>query len=394
MEGTNPLAVRENLGTGPCIEPFRLLNGERVSPIEGSNKERGATAVEFSIIAGLFFAVILGTLDFSMSMFDLNGANFGTRAQARSASNGEWSSTTTCDLTLASGLLGSDERALLCGAKSKTQISPERIRVRVRFEDPDYPEHENVKPQVGKSLVMCTMTTMRSISGVYAPLLKGKVLTSIARSRIERDLSTKWTTAGSTDERGPLSADTISEEPFAGSNWDFCEDKSIGNTEVGVDTVAPSNEFCKVTWTSGQDADPRHYRLDGTVTNLSRNPWNDYQVTFTLPAGHTPRSRTYEEGVMSSDLPIVDNGLVTWTFEKVAFVPVGGTKVFGIPLADGDISPGNGVSLTVTIEPSVAVPSIPVMDGLTKVGVPVDDPAIPFVPSDPFASVEYKGCSD
>jgi TadE-like protein len=392
MQGTKPPAMTGFLGTGRFIERFRFLNRQRGCSSSSLGKERGATAVEFSIIASLFFAVILGTLDFSMSMFDLNGANFGTRAQARSASNGEWSTVATCNLTLTSGLLGSDERALLCAVKSKTQLSPERLRVQVRFEDPDFPDpNKNVKPQVGKSLVICTMTAMRSISGVYAPLLKGKVLTSIARSRIERDLSTKWTTADSTDERGPLSADTISEEPFAGSNWDFCEAKSVGNAEVGVDVVPASNEFCEVTWTSGQDANPRHYRLDGSITNLSRDPWNEYLVTFTLPAGHTPRSRTFEEGVMSPD-HLEDNGLVTWTFEKSSFVPVGGTKVYGIPLGDGDVSPGNGVSLTVTIEPSVATPSIPVMDGLTKVGIPVDDPAVPFIPSDPFANVEYKGC--
>jgi hypothetical protein len=391
MQGTKPPAMTGFLGTGRFIERFRFLNRHRGNSSGGLQKERGATAVEFSIIASLFFAVILGTLDFSMSMFDLNGANFGTRAQARSASNGEWSTVTTCDLTLDNPLLGSDERALLCAVKSKTQLSPERLRVRVRFEDPDFPDRENVKPQVGKSLVICTMTAMRSISGVYAPLLKGKVLTSIARSRIERDLSTKWTTADSTDERGPLSADTISEKPW-GPDWAFCDAKSVGNAEVGVDTVAASNEFCDVTWTSGQDASPRHYRLDGSITNLSRDPWNEYLVTFTLPVGHTPRSRTFEEGVMSSDQPIIDNGLVTWTFEKSSFVPLGGTKVYGIPLADGDVSPGNGVSLTVTIEPSVATPSIPVMDGFTKVGIPVDDPAVPFIPSDPFANVEYKGC--
>jgi TadE-like protein len=357
-----------------------------------NTNEHGVSAVEFSIIAGLFFALILGILDFSMSMFDLNGANFGTRSQARSASNGEWISTDSCVLNPENPLLGSDQRALLCSVKRKTQLATERLRVRVRFEDPDYPDQENIKPQVGKSLVVCTMTSMRSLSGIYAPLLKGKVLTSVARSRIERDLSIKWTATGSNDQMGPLAAEPIGEVPFAGANWDFCNKNSIGNTDVGVDTIAGSNAFCKVVWTSAQDVDSHHYRLDGEVTNLSRNPWNDYQVTFTLPLGHTPKSRAYEEGAMAPDSEpdLTNPGRVTWTFEKVAYIPVGSTsKVYGLPLADGDTSPGNGVSLTVTIDPDLAG-AIPVMDDDTKVGIP--DPDLAFDPQKPFANPLLSGC--
>lgn len=362
--------------------------------------ESGATLVEFSIIAGLFFAVVLGTLDFSMSMFDLNSTNFATRSQVRSASNGEWSSSNSCaeagDLTFLPGdpPLGTDGKSLLCSVKLRTQLGAKRVRVRVRFEDPDFPDRVKVKPQIGKSLVMCTMTSMRSISGVYAPLLKDKVLTSIARSRIERDLSIQWTTLASNTPMGPLAAETISEAPFSGSDWEFCNKTSIGNADVGDAVVPASNDKCKVTWTSAQDVDSRHYRLDGAVINMTRDPWNQYQVLFTLPVGHRPESRTFEEGELLNDNGVVDTlnpGRVTWTFEKKAPGGPGSPQIYGIPLADGDISPGNGVSLTVTILPNILVPSIPVMNGDTKIGIP--DPDFPVAPTDQFAQRELLGCS-
>ena len=58
----------------------RVRKLRSVEPSEG-----GATIVEFAIVSVAFFALVLGTIDFSMAMFEMNGVNFGTRSQARSA---------------------------------------------------------------------------------------------------------------------------------------------------------------------------------------------------------------------------------------------------------------------------------------------------------------------
>jgi TadE-like protein len=383
-----------------CFKPHRARLTRRLNNRHQS--EHGATIVEFAIISIAFFALVLGTIDFSMAMFEMNGVNFGTRSQARSASNGEWGTALTCDLD-PQGTLDPDIKDLMCATKIKTSVASDRVRVRVRFEDPDYPTRTDVKPQKGKSIVVCTMTTIRSVSGVFGPLVKDKVITSIARSRIERDLSVEWKITGSTVSKGPLLAELSSEKPLFGADWDFCDAKPVGNIEVGTDTVPASEETCRVTWQSSGEAtwdgspynagdDVKFYILDGDVTNLSRDPWNAYEIAFNLPQGHTPQlvSNRAGEGNILPGPPILDiSGRNTWTFRKMSTAL---SSDYGLPLEDGDLQPGNGVSVSVDVDPAAAGRVVPTDGFAPSVRIPPPDAPSPLDPTNPFGSSLPSAC--
>ena len=343
----------------------------------GRPNEAGATIVEFSIISIMFFVLMVGTLDFSMAMFDMNGANFGTRSQARLASNGEWGTDLTCDLQLEPGpSLDQDLHDLLCSTKAKMKVAPERVRVRVRFEDPDYPTNDvlTIKPQLGKSLVLCTMTSMRSLSGVFGPLVRNKVLTSVARSRIERDLSVPWKITGSPVEKGPLFPGVVTELAFVGANWDFCQPKPIGDDGGDWTTVPPSTEYCKLAWSTNGEVpvdpvaayapgtDVTFYNLEADVANLSRDPWNSYSVIFDLPLGHIPFQNRSQFGNLEPG-----NSPTNWKFTKSS---TANPPDYGVPLADGDRQPGNGVAIGVNVEATAPSRSVPTAFNATIDGKP------------------------
>jgi TadE-like protein len=389
----------------------RIRPRERTGvPVGELGQEMGTTIVEFSIIAALFFAVVLGTIDFSMAMFEMNGVNFGTRSQARSASNGEWGTDLSCNLTPESGPLDSDISDLMCATKRKTEVSADRVRVRVRFEDPDDPTRTDVKPELGKSLVLCTMTKMRSISGVFGPMVKDKVITSIARSRIERDLSVEWTTPESSVPKGPLAAEISSEASFSGSTWGFCEAKPIGNQDVGLRTDPLSSAFCRIDWLPvyGQVAavpnlsgsDVARYVLEANVTNLSRDPWNSYEVEVRLPAGHTPAANENNMGRIVAEPPREDptnSGFFFWKFRKVDKDPIisSSETIYGLPLADGDMSPGNGFALRIEVSPSAPSRSVPDSPdlGQSSIRIPPNASLLKTNPLYPFGNELFHACS-
>jgi hypothetical protein len=394
--------------SGHCFFPGRTRR---------KRNEQGATIVEFAIVSIAFFALVLGIIDFSMAMFEMNGVNFGTRSQARSASNGEWGSSLTCNLS-PQGTLDPDIQDLMCSTKLKTSVASERVRVRIRYEDPDFPTRvDDVKPQKGKSLVVCTMTNIRSVSGVFGPLVKDKVITSIARSRIERDLSVEWKISGVPNEtKGPLLTGVSSENPLPGADWNFCIPTTVGNTDVGTDTVAESLETCAVTWLdSGQTTvdgsayapgdNVSFYILDGDVTNLTRDPWGAYEVKFGLPRGHIPRLDSNRAGLgrilpgpFDSD-PLL--GLDRWVFRKVGARRIAqpdGTLLavdsdYGLPLEDGDLQPGNGISISVEVPDDVLVDkTVPTDNFHAEVRIPPAVAPAPLDPSDPFGTEAFEPC--
>jgi Flp pilus assembly protein TadG len=320
----------------------RVMFG-RGSPVERLG-ERGVAAVEFALIAMFFFTLVMGTIEFSMTMFDMNGANYGTRSEARLASNREWGTDVSCEskLDAASALQANVAlNKVICATKQKAKLASSRVRVRVRFEDPDDPTALVNKPEVGKSLVICTMTTTRSLTGMFSPLLKGRYLSSMARSRIETDLS------------GELVAG--SEEPFSPTGFDFCNPKAIGSGVTAGWAIAPAatTASCSAQWTFNGETPSASvaltsYNLEQRMSNLTNNTWDSYEVSFVLPAGHTPRAYSALGSVSGG-------GGQPWVFTK----SVGRT---GVPLAEGAVGAGIGVS--VVVAPSAPSKSKPPLSAL------------------------------
>ena len=138
-----------------------------------------------AIVAAIFFGLVLGVVDFSFAMYEVNSTNFAVRSTSRSASTAEVGTDGTCqifDLTTTGD--PTTLQRLICGTKKLSQVGADRMRVRVRFESAADPtlEGSNV---VGDSIVICTMTKTRSVSGMYTSVIGSRVMKSQARTRIE-----------------------------------------------------------------------------------------------------------------------------------------------------------------------------------------------------------------
>ena len=309
-----------------------------------TNREVGVTVVEFAVIAPLFLLLVFGTIDFSMTMFNLNSAHFGTKAQTRLTSSANWGDDASCDLHVdqssiagnaaspAAGLRALSE--VMCATKSKMKIANNRTRVMVRFENPDDPT-AMVKGHVGRSVVICTMTSTQSATGMFRRLFDNRYIMASARSRIEEDIS------------GLLS--TGSETPFTGKDWGFCQPTAV--LPSGWTSAASADRYCKVVW--AVEGPPitlqtgnYGYNLTGTVSNLTEDPWPNYNVTFQLPTGHAPvLGSVYTEGSQSYGT-ITPDPLSPTSF---TFAKPGGSV--GVPL--GFTLPSLGVGFAVQTQQSV-----------------------------------------
>ncbi len=163
----------------------------------GARRERGAALVEFAIVFPLLFLLVSGMIDFGMSFVNLNSTRQGVREGARQAVVANFGGSSSCTLTGA-GAFPTPTRELMCLTKDRIGLTEADTRVKVAFVGTN---------TVGNSLLVCAQYPMSSVTGIFAPLLSGKVMRSKVEMRIEKvDLAL---TAGA--ETAP-----------AGQNWTWC----------------------------------------------------------------------------------------------------------------------------------------------------------------------------
>jgi Flp pilus assembly protein TadG len=163
----------------------------------GRERERGAALVEFAIVFPLLFLLVSGMLDFGMVFVNLNSARQGVREGARQAVVANFGGSTSCTLTT-TGTLDSATRELMCLTKDRMGLAEADTRVKVAFAGTN---------TVGGALLVCAQHPMTSMTGVFRPLMTGKVTTSKVEMRIEKvDLAL---TAGE-------------ETALPGESWSWC----------------------------------------------------------------------------------------------------------------------------------------------------------------------------
>lgn len=152
---------------------------------------------EFVVVMPLIFFLVTGVIEFTLAMADLTALRQGVREGARSAVVAEFGADGGCPINGAAPTSDATTR-LVCLAKERTDLDPQRVRVRVAWAG-DY--------RAGAPITVCAAYPLESISGLMGPFVDGRVLRTETQMRLERidDELTQF-----------------SELLPAGQTWDWC----------------------------------------------------------------------------------------------------------------------------------------------------------------------------
>jgi Flp pilus assembly protein TadG len=159
--------------------------------------ERGASAVEFALVVPVLALLVFGMCEFGIAFNNLNSIRQGTREGARQAVVANFGTNSACSLTGAPS--NTELRQLMCLTKDRVQLSnTTNTRVKLLFEG-DY--------EPGNSIRLCTMYPLSSVTGMFSPLLNGRVLTTEVEMRVEQ-----------------IDEDLVAgqETALSGQSWSFC----------------------------------------------------------------------------------------------------------------------------------------------------------------------------
>jgi hypothetical protein len=145
--------------------------------------------VEFALVFPIFALLVFGIIDFGLTLNNYNSVRQGVREGAREGVVANFG--TACS--------GTSEQKLICLVEQQIGLGS-NTRVRLEIDD-DY--------TVGETLTVCAMHPVQSVTGLFGPMLSGKVLQSKIAMRIEV-----------LDTVDPLSNTT--ESALAGRDWSWC----------------------------------------------------------------------------------------------------------------------------------------------------------------------------
>ncbi len=179
--------------------------GRRFSP---DDRERGASLVEFALVAPVLFAVVFGIIDYGMMLSDTIGLRQGVREAARQATVADFGVTASCGASL-SGSPTTEMQKLVCLTKNRSDVDPNLVKVAIRFDPASsglaaasaYPAGTG-SPPVGNGIIVCTIYPQRSITGFYGPLMRNRWVRSKVVMRIEKAAGTAQTPTNETDPSG------------------------------------------------------------------------------------------------------------------------------------------------------------------------------------------------
>jgi hypothetical protein len=165
-------------------------------PARRRTRERGAAIVEFAIVFPLFFLLVSGIIDFGQAYSDLNSARQGVREGARQVVVANFGDDGGCAVV---GAAPNDPtHRAICLTKDRVGMSASETRVKIAFTGAN---------QVGDSVVVCAQRPMRSITGVFSPVMSGRAITTKVQMRIEK-----------VDPE----VQAVAETALPGTDWSWC----------------------------------------------------------------------------------------------------------------------------------------------------------------------------
>lgn len=158
--------------------------------------ERGAALVEFAFVFPILFLLVAGTIDFGLTFSNLNSTRQGVREGARQAVVANFGADATCTVT---GSISSEAtKKAICLTKDRIGLKDADVRVKLEIVG---------AYQIGDSLRICAQYPMNSVTGVFSPLMDGRIITSKVEMRIEK-VDDELTDA--------------QEDPLPGESWSWC----------------------------------------------------------------------------------------------------------------------------------------------------------------------------
>ncbi len=154
--------------------------------------ERGASLVEFALVVPIFVLLVMGIIDFGMAFNDYNSVRQGVREGARQVVVADWG-TDGCTT-------GSSSARAACVTRARIGLSTTDTKVKIVLPTSYAP---------GDQVKVCAMYPFRSLSGIFSPVLNGRVAKSKLSMRIEQ-----------IDDAAPLTA--YQDTPLSGQTWAWC----------------------------------------------------------------------------------------------------------------------------------------------------------------------------
>lgn len=165
--------------------------------------------VEFAFAFPVFLLLLLGLVDFGYLYSDGVLARNGTREAARAAAVGKIGTAPNCTITADTGV-GQGNKRLTCLTKERLHREGTDARVKIMLIDQTNAPTASIWDP-NNSLVVCTMTTARSITGAIDPFLDGSAHRNRTVIQIER-LPSNYGLGAS------------EETPLDGQNWAWCSE--------------------------------------------------------------------------------------------------------------------------------------------------------------------------
>lgn len=199
------------MASGRCFCRNVGVNVRSAARIRARRGERGASLVEFAIVAPILFMFLFGIIDFGVLFGQSISAKNGVRTATRAAVVGRFGPETSCTTK---NLSSSNDplKRIVCNAKAQIGLPDDRTRVKVVLLEGNgdgVAAHQHYD-----DLMLCTQTTAKSISGFFSPLLDDRVYNSRLVMMIEK----APTNVAAIPELVPGQEDS-----FPAGSWDFCD---------------------------------------------------------------------------------------------------------------------------------------------------------------------------
>jgi hypothetical protein len=176
-----------------------------------SRSERGASLVEFAVVAPVLCLLLFGVIDFGAMYSKQIGFRSGLRSATRQAVIARFGSDTACTTD---GLTSNSEsvKRLVCSVKKSTGMDPATTRVKIKLLDGNsdgVAEH-----RAYDDLMVCVMAEPKSITGFFDVLFADAAVKARLQMMIEK---------GHDEVPGMVLLEDAQETPLGDSTWAFCD---------------------------------------------------------------------------------------------------------------------------------------------------------------------------
>jgi Flp pilus assembly protein TadG len=138
--------------------------------------EDGASMVEFAIVLPVFALLLFAMIDFGLAFQSLIGMRNGVNAGAREASVSQ------TDPSCASPVAPTSSNPMICTVQDRIGnllgVTPNSVQVAISF-----PAGNS---NVGSPVKVCAQAKLKSTTGVTAPFLTGRVISTVSEIRLEQ----------------------------------------------------------------------------------------------------------------------------------------------------------------------------------------------------------------